>query len=189
MRSDLSDRLLSLAVTATSPDGRISATFGDQGSKIELTFRPGEYRQYSETSLAQELSRLAMRVTAGYVRAQTKLIDAAIPDVLHDDAIEYGLEDREFRRSLAGIRTAARSPDGRITVASRALARWAVRIADGTVRTVPEDAFTTGLLTAFREVLTRHQAAVRKLKDEHYGAGIDDTTRRRPGPPERRTPR
>ncbi|MCO5968976.1 hypothetical protein [Actinoallomurus soli] len=169
MNDDLASGLLSLTVTATSPDGRISATFGDQGEKMEIAFRPGGYRHYSETALAQELSRLAMRVTAGYVRAQTRLIDAAIPDVLHDDAIEYGLEDREFRRSLAGIKTAARSPDGRIAVASQALARWRVRIADGTIQGVPEEAFTADLLTAFREVLTRHQAEVRKLKDEHYG--------------------
>ncbi|MEV5704473.1 hypothetical protein [Actinoallomurus sp. NPDC052274] len=184
---DLADRLLSLTVTATSPDGRINATFGDRGGRIELAFRPGDYRHYSGTSLEQELSRLAMRVMAGYVRAQTKLIDAAVPDVLHDDAIEYGLEDREFRRHLAAIRTAATSPDGRITVVSQALVRWDVRIADGTVGRVSEDAFTAGLLAAFHEVLTRHQAEVRRLKDEHYGSGIDDTTRRRPGPPGRHT--
>ncbi|MEV5748381.1 hypothetical protein AB0L00_11225 [Actinoallomurus sp. NPDC052308] len=186
---DLADRLLSLAVTATSPDGRISATFGGQGERIQLAFRPGDYRHYSGTSLAQELSRLAMRVMAGYVRAQTKLIDATVPDVIHDDAIEYGLEDREFRRRLAAIRTAATSPDGRITVVSQALVRWDVRIADGTIGRVPEDAFTTGLLAAFREVLARHQAEVRRLKDEHYGSGISGTARHRFGPSERRTPR
>ncbi|GAA4619357.1 hypothetical protein GCM10023195_87450 [Actinoallomurus liliacearum] len=186
---DLADRLLSLTVTATSPDGRISATFGGQGERIQLVFRPGDYRHYSGTLLAQELSRLAMRVMAGYVRAQTKLIDAAVPDVLHDDAIEYGLEDREFRRRLAAIRTAATSPDGRITVVSQALVRWDVRIADGTVSRVSEDTFTAGLLTAFRGVLARHRAEVRRLKDEYYGSGTSDKTRQRVGPFERRTPR
>jgi hypothetical protein len=183
--NDLGDRLLSLAVTATSPDGWIRAALADQGEKIEIAFQPGAYYAYSERSLAHELSRLAMRVMASYVRAQTKLVDEAIPDVLHDDAIEYGPADREYRRRLRSIKVAAKSPDGRITVASRSLVRWVVRIADGTVQSVPEEAFTTGFLGAVREVLARHRFEELKLKDEFYDLGISNETRRRMGLAER----
>ncbi|MGH3391980.1 MAG: hypothetical protein ACRDOO_24165 [Actinomadura sp.] len=183
---NLGDELVSLAVAATSPDGQIRAMFGDQGEKVEIAFQPGAYRDYSETSLAHELSRLAMRVTASYVRAQKRLIDDAIPDVLHDDGIEYGLEDREYRRRVAAIKAGAKSPDGRIAVASQSLARWKVRIADGTVRRVSEETFKEGFLGAIREVLAQHQFEVLKLKDEYYDLGYSNETRRRMGLPERR---
>src|SRR5262245_25424970 len=122
--SDLGDELVSLTVTATSPDGQIKAVWGDQGRNVAIEFRLASYRRYSEAALAHELSHLAMRVTARYVRAQTKLIDEAIPDVLHDDAIEYGSEDREYRRRLRTIKTGAKSPDGRIVMVSHSLVRW-----------------------------------------------------------------
>jgi hypothetical protein len=182
---DLGDRLLSLTVAATSPDGGIRAMLADQGEQIDIAFRPGAYRAYSEVLLAHELSRLAMRVMANYVRAQTKLVDEAIPDVLHDDAIEYGLADREYRRRLRAIKAGAKSPDGRITVASRSLVRWVVRIADGTVQSVPEETFKAGLLDAVRQVLARHRLEELKLKDEYYDLGISNETRRRIGLPER----
>lgn len=183
---DLGDEFLSLTVTATSPDGQISARFGEQGKAVELAFRPGAYRRYSDTSLAHELARLAMRVMARYVRAQQKLIDDAVPDVLHDDGIEYGYEDREYRRHMTTIKAAAESPDGRIAVVSHSLARWDVRIADGTVRGMTEEAFKAGLLRAVQDVLAQHQREVLELAGEHYGAGISDTARRRMGLPERR---
>jgi hypothetical protein len=183
---DLGDRLVSLTVKAVSPDGQISAMFRGQGEKIEIAFHPGAYRNYSETSLAHELSHLAMRVTAKYVRAQKKLIDDEIPDVLHDDGIEYGLEDREYRRRVTAIKVGAESPDGRIKVHSHSLARWVVRITDGTVGRVSEETFTAGFISAIREVLAQHQFQVLKLKDEYYDLGISNATRRRMGLPERR---
>jgi hypothetical protein len=179
---DLGDRLVSLTVAATSPDGQIRAVWGDQGRNVDIEFRPGSYRRYSEAALARELSRLAMRVTAAYVRAQTKLIDEAIPDVLHDDAIEYGPEDREYRRRLRAIKTGAKSPDGRIVMVSHSLVRWAVRITDGTIRTVPEETFTSNLISVVREVLARHRSEVLKLKDERFG--LSDAARRRTELPE-----
>lgn len=184
--SDFGDKLVALTVTATSPDGQITATFGGQGANIGFTFQPGVYKGYSETSLAHELSRLAMRVTATYVRAQTKLIDEEIPDVLHDDGIEYGLEDREYRRRVTAIKAGAKSPDGQISVASKSLARWKVRIAEGAVRRTSEETFKAGLLSAIREVIAQHQFETLKLKDEYYDLGITNATRRRMGLPERR---
>lgn len=173
-------------MTATSPDGQIRAAFGHQGEKVEIAFQAGTYISYSETSLAHELSRLAMRVTASYVRAQEKPFDEEIPDVLHDDGIEYGLEDREYRRRVAAIKTGAKSSDGRVMVASQSLARWTVRIAEDTVRRVSEERFKDGFLSAIREVLAQHQFEVMKLKDEYYDLGFSNETRRRMGLPERR---
>ena len=164
---DLGDDLVSLTVTATSPDGQIRATLGNQGEKVDIAFQPHAYARYSDSALARELAHLAMRVTASYVRAQTKLIDDAIPDVLHDDGIEFGPEQREYRQRLMAIKAGARSKDKRIAVASHSLVRWVVHIADGTVRTVPEETFKASLISAVRAVLTQHQREVLKLKDEH----------------------
>jgi hypothetical protein len=61
-----------------------------------------------------------------------------------------------------------KSADSRIHIAVKGMRHWTVRIADGTVRTLTEEQFASGVREAARELINDQFAKVQELKQKIY---------------------
>jgi hypothetical protein len=163
----LVDRLEDLAVEAVSLDGKIRASVRGR-CRVTVGFAPWSYGSYAEPDLGHQLAHLASLLWTRYRRDYTEIVDAFLEEPVHveDD------DDRRFAERLARLRVSGRSTKGRISVDSRALVRWEVAVAAGTVRALGEDEFLAELASAVDDVLADYRAQLVLLTDEIYGIGL-----------------
>jgi hypothetical protein len=163
-----------LTVTASSPDGQISAEVSWEGQVLSLTFRPGAYRRYTESILSHQLTQLATLLWTRQRRYYREMVDAAFDNPIHDDAVDLGPGRREYRQRLGQIVAEGASADRSIRVRTEGMRRWEFTIAEQTLRRLLEREFVGQLSGAVANLLASHQVQVILLKDEIYGLGLPD---------------
>lgn len=143
---DLADRLSTLRVTATSPDGGITATVSG-GHQLNVTFRAGAYRGYRDSQLGHQLARLTTLTWITHERESRRILGAKI-DSPTDDATRYDTQSRRFRERAERVVTEATSANGSIHLSTRALLDWQVVLAAGTVDCYGAGSFLAEFSTA-----------------------------------------
>jgi hypothetical protein len=171
---ELADRLLDLAVTATSPDGQVSASVQRQGRAVEVSFRPAAYRRYREAQLAHQLNQLATLTFTRYRRQEDEVLAGALGPASAD-----GIQHRRYRDRLA--RLVAKSSGDGIRISSRGLVSWEVTLASGLLRRMPEPEFVTEMVGAVARLLDGYTAQALRLKDEIFDLGYPERLRRMTG--------
>jgi len=172
---ELTDRLERLVVEASSPDDMIKVTA--QGRyEIRVQFQRGAYYGYTDREIARQLAAVASLVWARYRREYTEIVAAFRDDP--DAAGEDEPRDRVFQERLEQMTVTGASESGRISLRSRALVRWEVTIADGTVRSLSQQEFLAELSTALAAVFDDYRAQLIILTDEIYDIGVPDSFRR-----------
>src|SRR5215475_3896211 len=148
----LADRLDDMQVQATSPDGHISGLLRNR-SEVFIAFRPGSYVQYDEHRLQEQLGALARLLWAG----RTREYYAAISE-----------RDRAYRSARDELVAEGMSADGLVYIGVRGMRTWAVRIADGALRSLREQDFTERAYEASHAMILDQFAKIRQLKDYCY---------------------
>lgn len=182
---ELADRLDSLDVRASSPDGRIHASVLGSGRSIEVSFDPDSYQWYAEPMLGYQLAQLATLTFVRFRRDQQESMALVYGQSIADDGIEFGPERRRYREKLAQVVSTGHSPDGATRVTSRAMVSWTFDIAAGTVRAVPERQFLSGLQAAVDDVIRDYRVQSFILRDEVYDGGYPTWLREAMGLPGR----
>ena len=100
---------------------------------------------------------------------------------LHDDAVEFGPERREYRRQLESIVAQGSDDDGIVKVAIRSLTRWKFVIAPHTTERYTEAEFLQALDAATSRVLRAYRAERFRIKDKVYGLGYPPELRKKLG--------
>ncbi|BCY13242.1 hypothetical protein [Actinoplanes sp. L3-i22] len=82
--------------------------------------------------------------------------------------------DRSFEREAAELTVTGSSPDGWISITSRALASWTVVVGPGAQRELFQDRFVTEALTAADGTINAYRSGRARLLDQYYdlGAGL-----------------
>lgn len=167
---DLADRLSQLVVSATSPDGNITAQVR-HGDQVDVRFRPGTFRGYKVRPLEYQLRQLAALTWTKYRREYLDVTELALGP-LFDDPETMGREDIQLWDRLEQLAVHGVSPTGVVSVRSRALTSWEFTIDDAAFARIREPFLLAELRAAVAATLADYRARVILLKDEIYGLGL-----------------
>lgn len=183
---ELAERLGTMVVTATSPDGQVSARVRGSAAAVEVTFSPGAYPRYREDGLARRLEQLATLTFTRYRRTEQEIVAAVFAEPLTDDGTDFGPQRHRYIKALAHVVATGESDDGQLRVTARGLVAWEVTIAPGALRRRSEQEFLDALSTAVRRLLADYNAQVFAVQDEIYDLGYPEEVRQAAGMTPRR---
>jgi hypothetical protein len=112
---------------------------------------------------------------------QRRAFDSVVAMPLHDDAVEFGPERREYRLRVESITAEAADDDGIVKVSIRSLTTWRFAIAGHTTQRLTEPEFLDVLTVAISRVLRAYRAERFRIKDQVYGFGYPPELRRQLG--------
>lgn len=164
----LSDRLERMRVRVALPGDEIVGELRGRAD-VQITFAPGRYRRYREQDLEDKLASLAKLLWAGRVREYYAAVSDAFGETVTGEPSPSGVRDQAFVKARDELIAEGSSCDGRIRVTVQGMRRWQVRIANGTIRALDEDAFAERAREAAAALIEDQLAKVRVLKDQHYG--------------------
>jgi hypothetical protein len=167
---DLSDQLARIVVDASSPDGNISAQVRGRFD-ISVRFVRGAYGRYVESSLAHQLGQLATLAWTRYRRDYVETVDRFLEEPVTDTG-DPGSDRRRYWERLEELVANGESPGGYLWIRSRALVRWEFTIADGTLRSLAEEAFVAELTGAVTDLIADYRAQVVLVTDELFDLGL-----------------
>ncbi|MDR6325921.1 hypothetical protein [Actinoplanes couchii] len=160
---ELAGLLERIDVSATSPDGAIRATVSGR-LRLTLDIRSRDYTSCSETDLAHRIERLATTLWIRYHREYAEVEEA----FLGPPGADPTPEDRRFGQEAADLTVTATSPGGWVTVTSRALATWTVRLEPGIQRELSVDRFAAEAIAAATGAIGAYRAGRMRLLDRYY---------------------
>jgi hypothetical protein len=173
---ELASRLERIAVEARSPDGRLRAWVSGR-LDLGLEFVPRAYRRYGEADLCHQLGRLATLTWTRYHREYVAVEDEFLDWPVRDrDAHDRLFEERAEQLTVDGV-----SPNGLVTVHTRALMRWDFQLAPGVSRRLDEQRFVAEVLGAAADTVRAYRARRARLFHEFYDltAGLPPWVRAR----------
>jgi hypothetical protein len=170
----ITERVDSMVVRASAPDGRVSAELhGRTGVRVDLA--PGYFYRADEADLESSLTQLAKLMFAGRMREYYAIISDEIRQTVVPDERAISALDTRFYEERDNLVAEGRGAGGRILLQVRGMKTWIVHIARGTLRELTEDEFTSGVADAAAELILDQQAKVRELKVRTYAPEfIDD---------------
>lgn len=163
----LSDRLDSMRVQASSPDGKVAGELRDR-TQFYLSFVPGSYWSYDETTLEQQLVGLAQRIWSRRMEKYYAAVSEAFGETVTKESPPVSPRDFAFYEAREKLVAEGRSADERIYIALRGMRSWTVRIREGTLRRLTEEQFAAHMRAAVSAFITDQYAKVRALKLEIY---------------------
>jgi hypothetical protein len=175
---EVADRLESVTVTVSSPDGNIEAHVVG-GQPRSLTVRAGAYQRYSESDLAHQLARTAALLFVGRDREVQQIMEdaglhrARQPSEATDEA------QRRYLSALPHIYATGQGPRGLVRLEATGLVQWHCDIAEGTLRQLSESEFVAEVMGAARDLLQNHRYETALLRNEHFGSGRAEATQER----------
>ena len=163
----LSDRLDSMRVRASSPDGMIVGELRNR-TEVYLSFVDGTYRRYGRQELEDQLVGLARRLWVGRTKEYYAAVSAAFGETITGESPALGRQDVAFYAARDDLVAEGRSVDGRVQVTVQGMRDWTVRIADGTLRALTEEEFGVRVREAAAELIRDQPDRVRELKQQFY---------------------
>jgi hypothetical protein len=163
----LADRLDSMRVRASSPDGSITGELRDR-TQVYLSFAPGSYRDYDEASLEEQLAGLARLLWASRMKEYYAAASEAFGEKVTKEPPPVSPRDAAFYEARDELVAEGRSADGRIHIAVRGMRTWTIRIKDGTLRALDQEAFSARVREAAGMLIDDQLTKVRALKLKFY---------------------
>lgn len=164
----LSDRLDRMRVVVTVSSGEITGELRNR-TEVRVSFAPGSYRRYHERDLERQFASLARLLWAGRMKEYYAAASEAFGQAVTGEPRALTPRDSAYYTARAEIIARGCSADGRICVTVQGMRLWTVRIADGTIRALSEDAFAACLRDAAADLIRDQLRQIRLLKDECYG--------------------
>jgi hypothetical protein len=167
--SVLAERMASLRVRVESPDGNIEAELHDQ-VRVDLTFRPRRYPQYSGFSLETQLAGTGRLLVAARTRAYFAALSEAAGYRIEREERPVGPRDVAFAEARDALVASGASPDDRIRIAVRGMRDWSVEIAPGALRRLDEAEFADRVRSAVADLIEDQFRRIAHLRREIYAA-------------------
>jgi hypothetical protein len=172
---ELIDRLEMLSVRASSPDGGIEGTVRGR-LDVDIRFVHDAYRRYSERDLGHQLAQLGALLWTRYRREYLETATAVRAG--DNPIIDDEPRDLAFRERMEALVVHGRSAHGWISMRSRALVHWDVKVGADAIRQLSEDEFLVELSGAIADILRDWQGKLIVLTDEIYDIGVPASLRR-----------
>lgn len=167
----MADRLATMVVKATTPDGQIEGELRDRDA-VGVVFRGDTYRHYTELSLGMQLSRLALRMWTGYQRGYDEAIAEATGRPVERSQETWDANRRRFREEQAETTVTGMSPDSWIYVENTGMTNWHVVIRENALTKLEEEEFVGELLGAYNNMITEYRSTMARLRAKHYGVSF-----------------
>jgi hypothetical protein len=175
---EVADRLESLTVTVSSPDGNIEAQVIG-GQPRSLTFRADAYQQYTEPTLAHQLARIATLLFVGRDREVRQIIEDAGLHRVRQPSEAADEAQRRYLEEIRQIHAIGMGPRELVRFEATGMLDWRCDIADGTLRYLSEPEFIGEVMGAAQALLQHHRYETALLRNEHFGSGRAEATRER----------
>jgi hypothetical protein len=165
MNLSLSERLDRMVIDASSPDGVISAELYDR-DQVKLRFAPGRFAWLDERDLEHKLEALGRVVWSRRQREYYAILSDINETRIDGEPAPVNDGQWEFVQRREQIVASGQSADGRISLSVKGMQHWTVRVQDGTVRELSEDAFAQGVRDAVKQLLDDQARQITELKVE-----------------------
>jgi hypothetical protein len=166
---ELADRVDTMVIRASTPDGGITAELRGR-DQLSLSFSDGLYRLFDDDA---ELSRRLAIVANLLWVARTREYRRIYADVTGDDSTGETLaiseRDIAWRTERDDLVATGRSTDGRVTVHFVGMRQWQVTIRPGTVRALDEQQFIRSAGEAAGALIRDQFSQLAALSHKHYG--------------------
>lgn len=161
----LADRLESMCVESSSPDGQITGEFRPPGN-VWVCFKEDTYHHYRERTLERQLSDLMGRWWASYLQARS----VAVAEATGQPAIDYEPWNSRERKLLAEREQTVfegMSERQTVFVRSTGLRQWQVVVRDGCLNTLDETEFGAELSSGFGAMMRDYHGKSAQLRDKY----------------------
>lgn len=163
----ISERVDSMAVQATSPNGSVTAVVRGQNG-IEISFAPGFFQRAGTEELETQLAQVARLLWANRTREYRAILDDEFRGNLVVDPPPDGQRDERFYEERENLVAEGSSPDGRVRVTVRGMRDWEVRIAPGAIDELREEEMARAAAHAAQALIQDQMDKTRELKLSIY---------------------
>lgn len=167
----LADRLDSMVVTVSSPDGRVVGELRKRG-ELDVSFLGNGCRQYTERGLEHQLNRLLDSLWAEHRRGFDAALAEALGRPVEKPREPWDANQRRFEADQAETAAEGMSERACIFMKTTAMVSWDVVIRDGTLTELDDAEFVEELLSANRALHTDYHTKMARLRVKHYGVDI-----------------
>jgi hypothetical protein len=164
----LGERLDAIRVTATTPDGTLSAELRHR-TDLRLSLAAGVYDRCDERWLEARLEQLGRLLWTRRMKAYYEAASDVLEQKVTEEIRIRSPRDKVFRTRRDEVVAEGWSSDGWVCIAVRGMRKWEVRIADGTLDALTEDEFADTIREAAADLIHDQQDKVRELTAEIYG--------------------
>ncbi|MGA5305434.1 hypothetical protein ACPCHT_36430 [Nucisporomicrobium flavum] len=165
---ELADRVDSMRVRVSTPDGAITAELYDR-SKLTLTFLQGWYDLCDDSDLERRLATLAQLLWVARTREYWRTFSDVAGETVTGEDTPVSARDLDWRAERDELVARGYSPDGRIAVKAVGMRQWEVHISPGTVRALSEHEFAEAAAQAAGELINDQFAKIAELSNKYYG--------------------
>lgn len=162
----MADRLNSMVVKTSSPDGEIAGEYRPKGDTT-VRFLGDSFRRYQERELESQLAELAKRWWHGYERgydlALAEANGGAVERVDPGDGRQVRLQKEKAETVYEGM-----SAGGRVYFHCIGLREFRVVIRDGTLSQCDESGFAGEVVTGYLALLRDYRSKFKRLRDKHF---------------------
>jgi DNA-binding protein YbaB len=168
----ISERVDSMVVRATSPNGSVTATVRGMDS-IEVTFMPGFYQEAGTHQMETQLAQVAKVLWANRMREYRAIVDDESNGSLVVKTEPADRRDEQFFEQRENLVAEGSSSDGRVRVTVRGMVDWTVHISPGTLQELREYELATAVGEAAQALIRDQTNKMLELKlsiyedDEH----------------------
>lgn len=168
----ISERVDSMVVRATSPNGSVTATVRGMDG-IEIAFAPGFYQRATPQEMETQLAQVARVLWANRMREYEAILNDESEGNLIVDAPAADRRDEQFYEQRDNLVAEGSSPDGRVRVTARGMRDWSVHIAPGAIDQMLEDEMTYAAVQAAEALIRDQMTKINELKFSLYQDEVD----------------
>lgn len=177
----MADRLNSMVIRVSSPDGQIEGVLRDRDA-VSVTFRGDTYRHYQERTLEYQMSRLATLLWTGYQRNYNAAISEVMGYPVKEERHLWDANRRRFRDEQSRTVAEGMSPGKCVYIQNTGMLSWQFVIRDGTLTEIDDQEFAAECLAAFHSLMADYRVKMARLRAEHYGVNYTRKQPRLPDP-------
>ncbi|HZE37754.1 MAG TPA: hypothetical protein VE172_02995 [Stackebrandtia sp.] len=166
----MADRLDSMVVKVSSPDGLITGEYRPNQGGVVVDFAGDGFRRYRERGLERQLAAVAQRFWRGYRTAYDRaLAEATGRPTTHGEYWEA--DRRRYWAERDATSYEGMSAGECVYFHSVGLRDFNVVIRDGWLAGSTKERFAREVATGFSAMMSDYRTKLARLRDKHYGRG------------------
>jgi hypothetical protein len=165
---ELADRIDSMVVRASTPDGAITAELRDR-DRLSMTFLQGWYALCDDSDLERRLTQLANLLFVARTREYWRTFSDVAGELVLGEDKPVSERDLDWRDERDEMVVRGYSADGRVSVKAVGMRQWEVHLTPGTVRELSEEQFAAAVGQAAGDLIRDQFAKIAALSNKYYG--------------------
>jgi hypothetical protein len=162
------ERMHSLDLTASTPDGRVTGRLRGY-CDVSLAFAPGAYDSLSTVELQGRTRTVLRLLMAAREEARRRALAEATNEPARPPQRPSHALAEEYAARVARLSAVGRSPDGLVEVGASGMSDFVVLVAPGARAHLDEQAYAARVTSAVHALVAEHRSLVQELKEEVYG--------------------